>query len=178
MTNYRRQFVAGGRYFFTAALAHRRLGLLVEHIDALRAAFRSASAQHPFSIDAIVVLPDHLHAIWTLRDGDDDFPLRWRLIKASFSRLLPSGEVLSSSRLSKGERGIWQRRYWEHALRDENDFARYADYIHFNPVKHGHVRRVKDWQPSSFHRFVRLGLYPEDWAGSPEGQESDGYGER
>jgi putative transposase len=158
-------------------VAHRNLRLLVEHIDALRAAFRYARAQYPFSIDAIVVLPDHLHAIWTLPDGDDDFPLRWPLIKASFSRRLPSGEVLSSSRLSKRERGIWQRRYWEHALRDENDFARHADYIRFNPVKHGHVRWVKDWQPSSFHRFMRLGLYPEDWADSPEGDQSDGFGE-
>jgi putative transposase len=105
MTNYRRHFVAGGRYFFTT-LADRHLRLLVEHIDALRAAFHYARARHPFAIDAIVVLPDHLHAIWTLPEGDDDFPLRWRLIKASFSRSLPSGEAVSSSRLSKGERGI------------------------------------------------------------------------
>jgi len=178
MANYRRHFIAGGRYFFRVNLADRRLRLLVDHIDALRAAFYYARARHPFAIDAIVVLPDHLHAIWTLPEGDHDFPLRWRLIKASFSRSLPSGEPLSQSRLSKGEREIWQRRYWEHALQDENDFARHADYIHFNPVKHGHAQRVKDWQYSSFHCFVGLGVYPEDWAGSSEDNEDGSFGER
>jgi putative transposase len=178
MTDYRRHLVAGGSYFFTVNLADRRLRLLVDHIDALRAAFHYTKARHSFAIDAIVVLPDHLHAIWTLPEGDHDFPLRWRLIKASFSRSLPSGEAVSSSRLNKGERGIWQRRYWEHALRDENDFARYADYIHFNPVKHGHARQAKDWRYSSFHRFVRLGFYPENWAESPENHQDSRFGER
>src|SRR5262245_40144675 len=119
MTNYRRYFAPGGSYFFTANLAERRLRLLTEHIDALRASFRYARVRHPFAIDAIVVLPDHLHVIWTLPHGDKDFPLRWRLIKASFSRILPQGERTSRSRSSKAERGIWQRRYWEHMLRDE-----------------------------------------------------------
>jgi putative transposase len=122
------------------------------------------------------VLPDHLHSIWTLPE-DHDFPLRWRLIKASFSRSLPPAETVSS-RLSKGERGIWQRRYWEHALGDEEDFARHADYVHFNPVKHGHVGRVSDWPYSSFHRMVRLGLYAADWAGAMDDQQELGFGER
>jgi len=165
MTNYRRNFIAGGSYFFTVNLADRRLSLLTDRIDALRAAFRYARMRHPFSIDAIVVLPDHLHAIWTLPEGDADYPLRWRLVKSTFSRALPQHELASMSRIEKGERGIWQRRYWEHTLRDEADFNRHVDYVHFNPVKHGHVSAVRDWPHSSFHRFVRLGVLPEDWGG-------------
>jgi REP-associated tyrosine transposase len=177
MTNYRRNFVSGGSYFFTVNLADRRLRLLTEHIDVLRTAFRDTRARHPFAIEAMVVLPEHLHAVWTLPEGDADFALRWRLIKSTFSRALPRDERISSSRSSRGERGIWQRRYWEHTLRDEDDFARHADYIHFNPVKHGHVGRVKDWPYSSFHRMVRLGLYPEDWAGDLNSNGA-GFGER
>jgi putative transposase len=165
MTNYRRNFLAGASFFFTANLADRRLGLLTDRIDLLRKAFRDTRRRHSFTIDAIVVLPDHLHAIWTLPDGDADFALRWRQIKSAFSRGLTSGEEISASRVGKGERGIWQRRYWEHTLRDEADFARHADYIHFNPVKHGYVSRVRDWPYSSFHRMVRLGIYPLDWGG-------------
>jgi putative transposase len=165
VTNYRRNFIRGGSFFFTANLAERRLRLLVDHIDLLRQAFRDVRRRHPFDIDAIVVLPDHLHAIWRLPEGDADFALRWRLIKTMFSRGLRADERKSASRVKKGERGIWQRRYWEHTLRDEEDFARHADYIHFNPVKHGHVSRVRDWPYSSFHRMARLGVYPLDWAG-------------
>jgi putative transposase len=177
MPTYRRNFVAGGCYFFTVNLAERRLRLLTDNIDLLRRAFRYARLRHAFAIDAIVVLPDHLHTIWTLPDGDGNFAVRWQLIKANFSRRLPKEERVSSSRLRKRERGIWQRRYWEHTIRDEDDFARHVDYIHFNPVKHGHVERVAAWPFSSFHRFVRLGLYPEDWAGDSKDQES-GFGER
>ncbi len=176
MTNYRRNFVPGGSYFFTVNLADRRSRLLTDEISLLRAAFRETREAHPFRIDAIVVLPDHLHAIWTLPDGDPDFALRWRLIKAAFSRALPRKEAISRSRLDKGERGIWQRRYWERTLRDEADFARHADYIHRNPMKHGHVRRVSDWPHSSFHRMVRLGIYPLDWAGDID--DDSGFGER
>jgi putative transposase len=165
MTTYRRNFVAGGTYFFTVNLAERRLQLLTDNIELLRAAFRDTRRRHPFTIDAIVVLPDHLHAIWTLPAGDADFAVRWQLIKARFSRGLPPGERISVSRSRKRERGIWQRRYWEHTLRDEEDFSRHVDYIHFNPVKHGHVERVEDWPFSSFHRMVRLGVYAESWAG-------------
>ena len=162
MTSYRRNFVAGGTFFFTVNLAERRLRLLTEHIDRLRAAFRATRARHPFTIDAVVVLPDHLHAVWTLPDGDADFATRWRLLKSSFSRTLPRGERRSDSRVRKGERGIWQRRYWEHTIRDETDLARHIDYIHNNPVKHGHVTRVEDWPYSSFHRMMREGSYPKD----------------
>jgi putative transposase len=177
VTNYRRNFICGGSFFFTANLAERRLRLLVDYIDLLRQAFRHVRRRHPFDIEAIVVLPDHLHAIWTLPEGDADFALRWRLIKSTFSRGLPADERRSASRAKKGERGIWQRRYWEHTLRDEEDFARHADYIHFNPVKHGHVGRVRDWPYSSFHRMVRFGVYPLDWAGDAADNPS-GFGER
>jgi putative transposase len=177
MTNYRRNFLAGGSYFFTVNLADRRLSLLTERIDLLRAAYRQVRARHPFTVEAAVVLPDHLHAIWTLPEGDADFALRWRLIKSSFSHALPQVEALSNSRASKGERGIWQRRYWEHTIRDGDDFNRHLDYTHFNPVRHGHVARVSDWPYSSFRRWVRLGAYPEDWAEAPADKE-DGFGER
>lgn len=177
MTNYRRNFLSGGSFFFTVNLAERRLRLLTVHIDLLRQAFRDVRRRHPFDVEAIVVLPDHLHAVWTLPEDDADFALRWRLIKTTFSRGLPAGERISASRAGKAERGIWQRRYWEHTFRDEKDFARHVDYIHFNPVKHSHVKRVRDWPYSSFHRMVRLGIYPADWAGdAPE--DTFRFGER
>ena len=174
MTNYRRNIACGGTYFFTLTLEDRRLRLLTDHVDQLRGAFRYARARHPFAIDAIVVLPEHLHAVWTLPEDDSDYATRWRLIKSAFSRALPPGEVVSPGRAERGERGIWQRRYWEHTVRDEGDFARHVDYIHYNPVKHGHVGQVKDWPYSSFHRMVRLGVYPEDWGGDARDLESVG----
>ena len=165
MTNYRRNFIPGGTYFFTLNLADRGSKSLIENIDVLREAFRYVRARHLFSVEAIVVLPDHLHTIWTLPDNDFDYPVRWRLIKSAFSRALPSEEPVSASRARKQERGIWQRRYWEHTVRDEADYSRCVDYIHFNPVKHGHVKRVQEWPHSSFHAMVRSGVYPADWAG-------------
>jgi putative transposase len=177
MTNCRRNFVPAGSYFFTLNLAERNSRLLTDHIEELRAAFRYARDRHWFTIDAIVVLPDHLHAIWTLPEGDADFAMRWRRIKTAFSRFLPARERISQSRLRKGERGIWQRRYWEHTLHDERDFARHVDYIHFNPVKHKLVTKVKDWPHSSFHRMVRLGVYPEDWGGDIS-EDTASFGER
>src|SRR3954454_16667142 len=158
MTAYRRNAVAGATYFFTVNLADRRRSLLTDNIEPLRAAFRGTRVRHPFTIEAIVLLPDHLHAIWTLPDGDADFAVRWSLIKANFSRALPQDEPVSHSRRRKRERGIWQRRYWEHTIRGEDDLVRHIDYIHFNPVKHGYVDRVSNWPYSSFHRIVRLGL--------------------
>lgn len=177
MTSYRRNRVTGGCYFFTVNLADRTSHLLVDHIDALRAAFREVRQRHPFETDAIVVLPKHLHAIWTLPEGDTDFSTRWRLIKATFSRALPQTESVTTSRASKGERGIWQRRFWEHTVRDDRDFERHGDYIHFNPVKHGYVRQVRDWPHSSFKSMVRRGIYPEDWAGKAIA-DGGSFGER
>ena len=167
MPNYIRADVPGGSYFFTVALAERSGTLLVDHIDALRLAFRKEQKANAFKVDAIVVLPDHLHCIWTLPPADADFAGRWQRIKAAFSQGLPRTERISESRRSKGERGIWQRRYWEHLIRDERDMAAHVAYIHFNPVKHSHVERVADWPHSSFHRFVRQGLIPADWGSEP-----------
>ncbi len=168
MPQYIRAFVPGGTFFFTVALLERRRTLLVDHIDLLRTAFIDARQRRPFTIDAIVVLPDHLHCIWTLPPDDADFSTRWHDIKSRFSAGIEPGERLSTRRASKGERGIWQRRFWEHCIRDEHDFARHADYLHFNPVKHGHVARVVDWPHSSFHRHVKDGVYSADWGGTKQ----------
>jgi putative transposase len=174
MRIYKRARIAGGCYFFTLNLAERHDNdLLVRHIADLREALRQARLDHPFSIDAIVVLPDHLHCLWQLPPGDNDFSTRWRLIKARFSRCIDHGEYVSESRWRKGERGIWQRRYWEHVIRDERDYRHHMDYIHYNPVKHGHVQSVKDWPHSSFHRWVERGAYPIEWAATPEVMEAE-----
>ncbi len=165
MTNYRRSIVSGASYFFTVNLADRSSTLLTDQIDLLRTSFAYVQKHHPFTIDAIVVLPDHLHCIWTLPDGDSNFSTRWRLIKTVFSRGVPIGENRSVSRQSKGERGIWQRQYWEHLIRDDLDYARHVDYIHINPVKHGWVNQVSEWEYSSFQHYVRAGILPIDWAG-------------
>jgi putative transposase len=167
MPNYVRAFVPGGTFFFTVALLERRQRLLTDHIDVLRTAVRNARRRRPFTIDAMVVLPEHLHCVWTLPPDDADFSARWHDIKSRFAAAIPAGEPLSARRLRKGERGIWQRRFWEHCIRDERDLSNHIDYIHFNPVKHGHVTRVADWRYSSFHRYVRDGVYPLDWASDP-----------
>ncbi|MCI5146354.1 MAG: transposase, partial [Candidatus Electrothrix sp. AR3] len=120
---YRRARMPGGTYFFTVNLAERKRTLLVDHIDDLRNAVRKVLTDHPFHIDAMVVLPDHLHAVWTLPEGDADFSIRWALIKAGLSRCIPAEERRSQSRITKGERGIWQRRFWEHLIRDEKDYT-------------------------------------------------------
>lgn len=110
-------------------------------------------------------LAEHLHCIWTLPDGDAAYPDRWRRIKAAFSRRLSDCNPRSASKIAKDERGIWQRRYWEHTVRDEEDWQRHMDYIHYNPVKHRHVSQVADWPHSTFHRYVEIGIYPKDWGG-------------
>lgn len=138
------------------------------HIDALRDPWAWVHQRHPFTTVAAVVLPDHLHAVWTLPEGDSAFAMRWRLIKEGFSRRLPHGEARSAGRRQQGERGIWQRRYWEHAIRGPEDLESHVDYVHFNPVKHGHATRASEWPHSSFHRFVRQELLPIDWGADPE----------
>ena len=176
MVNYRRCRIAGGCFFFTVALTNRRTSLLTRHICILREAFRSVMNAHPFFIDAIVVLPDHLHCILSLPQNDDDYSMRWRQVKSAFSRQLPTQEHRSRSRIQKNERGIWQRRFWEHAIRNEQDYIHHINYIHYNPVKHGYVQCVADWEFSSFHRFVARGVYPVDWGGG--GVEDLEVGER
>jgi putative transposase len=161
---YRRSKAAGGTYFFTVNLADRSSSLLVEHIDKLRQAVGIVKRRHPFDILAWVVLPDHMHAIWTLPPDDHDFSGRWMLIKSGFSRRIEAGESINASRLSKGERGIWQRRFWEHRIRDENDLNRHIDYVHINPVKHRHAAKASDWPFSSIHRYIRSGALTTDWA--------------
>ena len=176
MPDYRRSRVPGGTYFFTVNLLERRRRLLVEHVAALRAAVRTVRDRQPFHIDAWVVLPDHLHCLWTLPPGDADYSGRWKAIKTAFAKAVPREELLSDVRRLKGERGIWQRRFWEHTIRDDRDYAAHMDYICFNPVKHGLVGWVVDWPYSSFHRLVRAGVYPADWGGVAG---SDGaFGER
>ena len=178
MRQYIRAAVPGATYFFTVNLHDRRTRWLVDHIDLLRDCVARTKAQHPFRIDAMVVLPEHLHAMWTLPDGDADFSKRWMLIKRRFTRELLSRRLLdysASRQRGDAERSLWQRRYWEHQVRDMVDFNQHVDYIHFNPVKHGHVARAADWPHSSFHRFVRNGVLPQDWglAANQHGQ----YGE-
>ncbi len=180
MPNYRRNRILGGTYFFTVNLLDRKSHLLVQHIDILREGIRITKRKQPFHIDAWVVLPDHLHStawkqevgqrmeqlpsIWTLPAGDDDFSGRWRAIKKYFSKAIPDGEYRSKVRLKRNERGIWQRRFWEHTIQDDNDYAAHMDYIHYNPVKHGWVETVKEWPYSTFHILVEKGVYPIDWA--------------
>jgi putative transposase len=178
MSRYRRASVEGGVFFFTVTLADRSSDLLVRHIDRLRRIYGSARQRYPFETIAICVLPDHLHAIWSLPDGDTDFSLRWNVIKSGFTRGLACEMPRSSSKIARRERGIWQRRYWEHAIRNKADLERHIDYIHFNPVKHGHVSRVSDWPHSSFHRYVARADLPIDWGGDMKDRYAEGaFGE-
>ena len=165
MPDYRRNRVSGGTYFFTVSLRDRQSDLLVANIDALRSSVRKVRTRAPFHIDAWVVLPDHMHCLWTLPEGDTDYPGRWQAIKKHFSKTIPADEPRSAVMVRRGERGIWQRRYWEHTIRDDQDYAAHMDYIHFNPVKHGLVLHAAEWPFSSLHRCVRQGLYPSAWKG-------------
>jgi putative transposase len=176
VTNYRRNRLPGGTYFFTVAIADRHLDILAQHVEHLKTVLRDEHKRAPFFNLALVVLPDHLHTIWRLPQGDSDYSDRLRRIKAGFSRALHKRERVSRSREMKGERGIWQRRFWEHTVRDEEDLQRHLDYIHFNPVKHGLVSQVSDWPHSTFHEYVRRGFYPLDWGGCRDILDSD-FGE-
>ena len=175
---YRRAFIPGGSFFFTVVTEIRRpLLASPESVEVLRSAFRAVRSTRPFEIDAMVVLPDHMHCIWTLPPGDADFAIRWRLIKTWFTKHCEPdlrGEP-NRPRLAKREQAIWQHRYWEHMLRDEEDFARHVEYIHFNPVKHGLVSTAMDWPYSSFRRYVEAGVYPADWGGNAEDLAGVGY---
>ncbi len=174
VVRYRRNFVPGGTFFFTVTLDDRRASTLVDHVEKLRTAFRTARAERRFTIDAIVILPDHLHVIMTLPDADSDFPGRWRRIKSLFTRQL----AMSGAPISRNHRGEYslQKRYWEHTVLDDREFERCADYIHYNPVKHGYVSSPSDWPYSSLHRYVRAGLLPSDWGGA--GELDGNFGER
>jgi putative transposase len=176
MSRYRRAKLAGGTFFFTVALADRSCDPLVREIDRFRQIYRAVENDCPFETIAICVLPDHVHAIWALPGDDADFALRWRLIKSNFSRGLLRSSARSPSQVRRRESGIWQRRYWEHAIRSDADLERHVDYVHFNPVKHGLVTRVRGWTHTSFHRYVRDGVLPHDWGGD-FGAHSGAFGE-
>jgi putative transposase len=165
MPNYRRVRIESCVYFFTVVLADRESKLLLDEISRLRQCYRSVQRKMPFETIAICVLPDHIHTLWRLPAGDVDYSIRWNLIKSSFSRGLNLSTRRTASQLIKREKGIWQRRFWEHMVRDDADLERHIDYIHFNPVKHGHTTRVADWPHSSFHRYVARGMLPADWGG-------------
>ena len=166
MPDYRRAWHPGGTYFFTVnALVRHNNDLFVRHINALRLAVAKVKRRFPFVIHGWVVLPDHMHCMIELPPGDMDSATRWRQIKMIFSKSLPVTEYRSTVRKQRGERGLWQRRYWENLIRDDKDFAAHLDCIHINPVKHGLVTRVRDWPYSTFHRLVLNGVYAENWAG-------------
>ena len=156
MPDYRRIHLEGGTYFSTLVTAQRSPAFAKPETRLLlRQAIQKVRRQHPFGIVGMVILPDHLHTISRLPQGDSDFPTRWRLIKTHMTQHAGCGQR------------FWQPRYWEHAIRDDVDLARHLDYIHWNPLKHSLVSRVEDWPWSSFHRYVAAGVYPLDWCGSP-----------
>jgi putative transposase len=163
---YRRSQAAGATFFFTVVTYDRKRYLCSdENPTRLKQSMESVKAGHPFTIDAIVLLPDHLHCIWTLPQGDNNYSTRWMLIKSTFTRICSESvrEIPSPSRIHKREQGVWQRRYWEHQIRDEQDYIRHVEYIHYNPVKHGLAKSPMEWKYSSFHRFVKNGTYHADW---------------
>ena len=167
MPDYHRAYVTGGTFFFTV-VSYGRLPIFQQEsaINLLHTCFQETMAIHPFDIDAWVILPDHLHTIWTLPEKDSDFSTRWKRIKSAFSKHFEGSAEISQSMWRKGEKGIWQRRFWEHVIRDQVDFNRHCDYIHYNPVKHGLVSVPSDWRHSSFSRFLEGGLYIQEWGKS------------
>ena len=168
MSRYRRVRLEGGEFFFTV-VTHRRRSILTTDlgVHCLRKAWRETNATMPFGVEAVCVLPDHIHTIWSLPEGDDDYPARWRKLKGIFSREYRaaggSDGGANASRRRRREVEVWQRRFWEHRIRDVDDFYRHVEYIHFNPVKHGHVTSLADWQWSSFHNHVKQGWIEPDW---------------
>ncbi|KJS28594.1 MAG: transposase [Desulfatitalea sp. BRH_c12] len=182
MSNYRRANAKGATYFFTVVTYRRQKFLtLPENRHALRNAIAAAKQRHAFVIEAWVLLPDHMHCIWTLPENDFDFSKRWGLVKAKFTKQnkarLYNKKWMNQSKHNHRESTIWQRRFWEHQIRDDYDFEKHMDYIHFNPVKHGYVDRVCDWPYSTFHRYVRSGVYPIAWAGTGSKTDDAVYGE-
>ena len=175
MPNYRSTYIQGGCWFFTVNLQNSRSNLLLDEIVKFRLAYAQTQNHHPFQTNAIVILPNHIHAIWTLPRHDTDYSMRWRRVKSLFSKSLPKDEVRTNVQLKRGERGIWQRRFWEHAIRDENDFERHVHYCYGNPVKHGLVKDIADWPYSSYHRDVATGDYPS--SGLPNFDPDFAFGE-
>ncbi|MBC8551327.1 MAG: transposase [Candidatus Brocadiales bacterium] len=183
MSNYRRANAKGGTYFFTVVTYRRQEFLCNENVrTALRDGISDVQTKHPFTIDGWVLLPNHLHCIWTLPEHDSNFGIRWAMIKRFITKRcgpdLRRDDWMNASKRKRNESTIWQRRFWEHMIRDEDDFNKHLNYIHFNPVKHGLVTCVKDWPHSTFHRCVREGIYPPDWGGDGTYDTNDkDYGE-
>jgi len=168
MANYRRLYAKGGTYFFTVVTQERRpIFSKEDSVKNLRESFETVMEKRPFTVDAVVVLPDHIHCIWSLPNNESDFSTRWKEIKYRFSINSRESFPPTDSMRKKKEKGLWQRRFWEHLIRDQDDFNRHVDYIHYNPVKHGLVKRPMDWPHGSFHRFVERGVYEEDWGSIP-----------
>ncbi|MCF7529229.1 REP-associated tyrosine transposase [Neisseria lisongii] len=165
MPNYRRDFVQGGVYFFTIALQDRTKDFLVRYIDKLRETYQETLYHYPFETIAICILPEHLHLIMQLPEKDNNFSRRIQVLKTNFSKRLPKEcqGNFNQSREKRGELGIWQRRFWEHRIKDDEDLSKHIDYIYYNPVKHGYVQNVKSWLYSSFHRDVEKGIFEKDW---------------
>ncbi|WP_297924207.1 transposase [uncultured Agitococcus sp.] len=163
MRQYIRDRTAGGTYFLTFNLLNRQQTLLTDNIDKVRQAYRLTQQHQPFSLQAMVILPEHIHWLIQLPINDDNYAARVSLFKAAFSRQMAKTEILSQSRMAKRERGIWQRRFWEHRIRDEHDFKQHMDYIHYNPVKHGYTVAAKDWPFSTFHHWVSQKVYSQHW---------------
>lgn len=174
---YRRTHTKGGTYFFTVNLKDRKSTLLTDKIDLLRGVMNHVKRYHPFRLEAMVVMPEHMHTIITLPADDNNYSMRWSLIKSGFSRQISCHEFIGQSREKKRERGIWQRRYWEHLIRDNNDLKAHIDYIHFNPVKHGCVTKPSDWPFSTIHRYIEKEIIDINWGCSYESNTSN-YGER
>lgn len=181
MSRYRRANAPGGTYFFTV-LTYRRREILIEPESRviLREVINEIKLQYPFSIDAWVLLPNHIHSIWTLPPGDSNYPKRWGMIKAGFSKQAKSifhrEGWMNATKTQRRESTCWQRRYWEHQIRNEQDYRRHMDYLHYNPVKHQLVKHVKDWPYSTFHRYVEKGVYTADWCGATDSTEGE-FGE-
>lgn len=182
MSTYRRPKITGGTYFFTV-VTYRRQRFLCD--DPVRTALRDAIAETrtvcPFVINGWVLLPDHLHCIWSLPPDDADFGKRWAMIKRFVTKrccpALAGDAWLSASKLRRNESAIWQRRFWEHLIRDETDYMRHMDYLHYNRVKHGLANAVKNWPYSTFHRYVNEGVYPDDWGGVHDVRTDENFGE-
>lgn len=181
MSDYRRSFIEGGTYFFTL-VTYQRQPIFADSLSQslLQSVWVNVKSRFPFTTDALCILPDHLHCILTLPSGDANYPIRLREIKRRFTRAYLSQNketyARNSSHLARGEATIWQRRYWEHTIQDEDDFKHHLNYIHYNPVKHGYVTRVSDWQWSSFHQYVEKGYYEKEWGENDPGFNLN-YGE-
>lgn len=176
MVQYRRNKIKGGTYFFTVTLKNRNSDLLCENFNLLRMSINQVKKEQPFKTKAMVILPEHIHAVWELSKGDDDYSKRWQKIKCYFTKqLLKKG--YSFSKNTKGEYDLWQRRFWEHTITNDHDYENHVNYIHYNPVKHKLVNNVFEWPFSTFHWYVKNGLLEKHWGRDFQESNKSNYGE-